>query len=133
MNSNNELGQILVGRGLVDETQLTAALDEEARTGTPLGRVLAARGLISENDLYEAQRELFSPDRAAVSVPDDAPVVALAPPPPPPVGEFTVEPVEETPFEEQYVEAEPLAVQEPTVEFDEVVSGDLEDPFGTDA
>jgi type IV pilus assembly protein PilB len=46
-----QLGEVLLDRGLVDESALLAALDEQAATGAPLGRVLVQRGALAESQL----------------------------------------------------------------------------------
>ena len=54
MTASNMIGQALIERGALDESALAAALDEEARTGTPLPALLARGGLVAEKDLVAA-------------------------------------------------------------------------------
>ncbi|WP_130649924.1 GspE/PulE family protein [Egicoccus halophilus] len=48
------LAQVLLGRGLLDESQLRAAVAEQQHTGHSLGRILVARGSLTEQQLLEA-------------------------------------------------------------------------------
>lgn len=71
-----QLGEILLEEGLVSETQLMAALDEQVVRGTSLGRVLVELGVLSEGQLVSAlaaqvgmqfvDLDTFPVDRAAV-------------------------------------------------------------------
>jgi len=54
-----ELGDILVARGLVTETDLARLLDNSRAKGLPLGALLVQQGSISEEDLLEALSEQF--------------------------------------------------------------------------
>jgi type IV pilus assembly protein PilB len=59
------LGQILLRKGLIDEDQLEEAIDEIALTQRPLGRILEERGWIEpaklhENLLYQTRLKLVS-------------------------------------------------------------------------
>jgi len=47
----NKLGEVLVGLGLIDESQLVAALGEQARWGNRLGETLVQLGYLSEAEL----------------------------------------------------------------------------------
>ena len=50
----NQLGDILLSRGLLSEDQLGTALAEQQRQGRSLGRVLVDLGMLSENQLVAA-------------------------------------------------------------------------------
>jgi type IV pilus assembly protein PilB len=49
-----QLGDILLGEGLVDANQLAAALEEQSQGGRPLGRVLIDGGVVTEAQLVRA-------------------------------------------------------------------------------
>ena len=49
-----QLGEVLLEEGLVNETQLMTALDEQIVRGTSLGRVLVELGILSEDQLVRA-------------------------------------------------------------------------------
>ncbi|TML57011.1 MAG: type II secretion system protein GspE [Actinobacteria bacterium] len=51
MAERNQLGSLLVDRGLVSRDQLGAALEEQSRSRKPLGRILVEQGTLSETDL----------------------------------------------------------------------------------
>jgi len=51
MSEDNQLGSLLIGRGLLSQEQLDAALAEQERTHRSLGRVLIEQGLVSEAGL----------------------------------------------------------------------------------
>lgn len=57
MSEVEQLGQLLVRRGLITPEALDAAVVEQERNGRPLGRVLIDRGAISEADLVRALAE----------------------------------------------------------------------------
>ena len=48
------LGEILVERGLIDETQLDNALQHKKEMGIKLGQALVSMGLVSEMDIADA-------------------------------------------------------------------------------
>jgi type IV pilus assembly protein PilB len=48
------IGNFLVSRGLLTQTALETALDEQARTNKSLGRILLDKGLVDEGDLMAA-------------------------------------------------------------------------------
>jgi len=52
-----QLGDILLGSGLVTEQQLTDAYDEHQRAGRALGRVLVEQGVLTESQLVAALAE----------------------------------------------------------------------------
>jgi type IV pilus assembly protein PilB len=52
-----QLGEVLLDRGMVDETTLLSALDEQAATGATLGRVLVQRGVLAESQLVSVLAE----------------------------------------------------------------------------
>ncbi|HEY3359479.1 MAG TPA: hypothetical protein VGQ83_39880 [Polyangia bacterium] len=52
--ARKKLGEILMQAGVVDETQLRAALTEQARWGGPLGRILVDMRIITEEALVQA-------------------------------------------------------------------------------
>jgi general secretion pathway protein E len=54
-----QLGDILVTRGLVSETDIARQLDNGRAKGQPLGMTLVQQGLITEEDLLQALSELF--------------------------------------------------------------------------
>ena len=51
MAERNQLGSLLVDRGLVSRDQLGAALEEQSRSRKSLGRILVEQGMLSETDL----------------------------------------------------------------------------------
>jgi serine/threonine protein kinase len=68
------LGEILVSDGLLAQTDLERALDEQQRTGKLLGRVLLDMGLVAQPDLLTAlakQQGLFDPAPARPPTPPD--------------------------------------------------------------
>lgn len=56
-HSGRLLGNLLLTRGFLVETELEYALARQARTGEPIGRVLVELELISERDLVELLAE----------------------------------------------------------------------------
>jgi general secretion pathway protein E len=54
-----QLGDILVARGLVSETDIARQLDNGRAKGEPLGMSLVQQGLITEEDLLQALSEQF--------------------------------------------------------------------------
>jgi type IV pilus assembly protein PilB len=73
-----QLGEILLTGGLVTESQLLAAMDEQTATGTSLGRTLVELGILSESQLVQALAQQvgmefvdldeYPVDRRAVSI-----------------------------------------------------------------
>ncbi|MBV8980065.1 MAG: type II secretion system protein GspE, partial [Acidimicrobiia bacterium] len=51
MPTRNQLGTLLLERGLVTEEQLDTALEEQRQSRKSLGRVLIDAGVVSESDL----------------------------------------------------------------------------------
>src|ERR1700722_11743638 len=51
MSEDNQLGSLLIARGLLTAEQLEAALEEQERSHRSLGRVLIDQGLVSEAGL----------------------------------------------------------------------------------
>jgi type IV pilus assembly protein PilB len=51
MSEDNQLGSLLIARGLLTPEQLDAALEEQERTHRSLGRILIDQGLVSEAGL----------------------------------------------------------------------------------
>jgi len=51
MSTRNQLGTLLLERGLVTEEQLETALEEQRQSRKSLGRVLIDAGIVSEGDL----------------------------------------------------------------------------------
>src|SRR4051812_2734846 len=51
MSEGNQLGALLLERKLLTREQLTAALEEQARSRKSLGRVLVDQGIVEEADL----------------------------------------------------------------------------------
>src|SRR5690606_3933966 len=49
-----QLGEVLLEEGLVNETQLMTALDEQIVRGSSLGRVLVELGILTEDQLVRA-------------------------------------------------------------------------------
>jgi hypothetical protein len=56
-HSGRLLGNLLVTRGFVTETELQYALSLQAESGSPIGQILVELGLITENDLVELLAE----------------------------------------------------------------------------
>ena len=54
MRKEPRLGEILVQAGVIDEFQLSAALEEHRRCGHRLGITLVRLGFLEENDLVRA-------------------------------------------------------------------------------
>jgi hypothetical protein len=52
-----QLGQILVGKGVVSEDQLRIALQEQGKTHQPLGRLLVRLGFLSEATIRDVLSE----------------------------------------------------------------------------
>lgn len=66
------LGEMLVAAGVLDDTQLQAALEEQQHWGEPLGRTLVQMGVLSEDVVVRAlSRQLGIPacDPAAIDLP----------------------------------------------------------------
>jgi type IV pilus assembly protein PilB len=81
MSEGNQLGALLVERGLITREQLRAALEEQARTRRSLGRILIDQRVVSEADLVAtlaAQIGLEYVDLAEVQV-DPTAVAAVSP------------------------------------------------------
>ncbi len=53
------IGEVLLAAGLISETQLTAALGEQARWGNRLGETLVQLGFLAERDLIRVLSERF--------------------------------------------------------------------------
>ncbi|TMK83610.1 MAG: type II secretion system protein GspE, partial [Actinobacteria bacterium] len=51
MSARNQLGTLLLERGLINQEQLDAALEEQRQSRKSLGRVLIDDGVVSESDL----------------------------------------------------------------------------------
>lgn len=51
---SNKIGELLITEGLVDESQLKKALDEQKKTKDSLGTILVKLGFVSETDLTNA-------------------------------------------------------------------------------
>jgi len=78
-----KLEDVLLKRGLVNETQVAAAAEESARTNTPTAFVLISHGHVSERDVYEAQRTVLAAQMGAVkNKAPDAPHAVPMPPAP---------------------------------------------------
>jgi len=75
MPGDNQLGSLLIARGLLDPEQLELALDEQQRTHRSLGRVLIERGLVSEAGLVSTLASQLGLDYVDLS---DHPVDAAA-------------------------------------------------------
>jgi len=56
-HSGRLLGNLLVTRGFIVETELNYALTRQATTGDPIGRILVDLGLITDRDLVELLAE----------------------------------------------------------------------------
>jgi cellulose synthase/poly-beta-1,6-N-acetylglucosamine synthase-like glycosyltransferase len=65
------LGELLVGRGIISQEQLDAALARHREVGDPLGQVLLASQAISRRALYEALGELWGVPVAEVDDVDE--------------------------------------------------------------
>jgi type IV pilus assembly protein PilB len=57
VDSGQRLGSLAVERGLVDEKQLQAAIEEEQRTGGLLARILIEQGVLGELEVAKLQSE----------------------------------------------------------------------------
>lgn len=72
------LGDFLVARGIAQDEEIAAALEEQRRTGSRLGEVLVHNGVVSEQELVALLSELFQlplvdlseyePDPAALEI-----------------------------------------------------------------
>lgn len=81
MSEGNQLGALLVERGLITREQLRAALEEQARTRRSLGRILIDQRMVSEADLVAtlaAQIGLEYVDLAEAQI-DPTAVAAVSP------------------------------------------------------
>jgi len=67
MSEDNQLGSLLIARGLVTREQLDAALEEQERTHRSLGRVLIEQGLVSEAGLVSTLASQLGLDYVDVS------------------------------------------------------------------
>jgi glycosyltransferase XagB len=65
------LGELLVGRGIISQEQLDAALARHREVGDPLGQVLLASEAIWRRALYEALGELWGVPVAEVDDVDE--------------------------------------------------------------
>ena len=65
------LGDLLVRRGLISETQLDAAIERHREVGEPLGQVLLGSSLLTRRALYDALGELWGVPVAAVDGVDE--------------------------------------------------------------
>src|SRR5207237_6254210 len=91
-----QLGRILIAAGLLSETQLAEALQEQEQTGRRLGEIIVRRGFISGPALANALAEQHggvlkteygfatglgghAAQKAAAEGPADAPTAALTP------------------------------------------------------
>jgi hypothetical protein len=52
-----QLGQILVGKGVISDDQLRIALQEQAKSHQPLGRLLVRLGFLSEATIRDVLSE----------------------------------------------------------------------------
>ena len=50
----SKIGEILVGQGLVNPTQITRALEEQRKSGGRLGTILVNLGLVKEIQILKA-------------------------------------------------------------------------------
>ncbi len=57
--SSKRIGEILIGRGRITESQVLDALMEQKLSGKFLGKILVDKGLICETELSEALGEQF--------------------------------------------------------------------------
>jgi len=62
------LGDLLIGGGLISQTELDAALEEQKITGGPLGKVLVRRGALSAVQLYRKLAEQWCLKASATGV-----------------------------------------------------------------
>ena len=58
------VGELLVAAGIIDEDQLAAALDEQARWGKRLGVTLIKMGMVEEAQLVRALASQWLPGRS---------------------------------------------------------------------
>ena len=58
--SQKKLGEILIGKGLITDEQLTEALTEQQRTNEFLGKILVKNNYLKEKDLLGALSEQFN-------------------------------------------------------------------------
>ena len=71
MSEDNQLGSLLIARGLLTPEQLEAALEEQERTHRSLGRVLIDQGLVC---LPSLRREVPPGFRVAIILEYEAPI-----------------------------------------------------------
>ena len=75
-----QLGDILLERGLIDESQLFAAYEEHQRAGRALGRVLVEQGVLTESQLVAALAQQIGLEFVDLNdYPVDASVIARVP------------------------------------------------------
>ena len=52
-NEDNRLGKILVKKGFIKESDLTAVLDDQRKSGAKIGTVLIQKGLVDKDKIWE--------------------------------------------------------------------------------
>jgi type II secretory ATPase GspE/PulE/Tfp pilus assembly ATPase PilB-like protein len=62
-----QLGQILVGKGVISDDQLRIALQEQGKTHQPLGRLLVRLGFLSEATIRDVLSENLGQERVELS------------------------------------------------------------------
>jgi type IV pilus assembly protein PilB len=67
MSEDNQLGALLIARGLLGQEALDAALEEQGRTHRSLGRILIDQGLVSEDNLVSTLASQLGLDYVDVS------------------------------------------------------------------
>src|SRR3954465_6395035 len=76
VGSQQHLGEVLVGQGLLSDADLQRALDVQSRTHDRLGRILMSLDLIRRRQLYPVLAEIWGmPFIDLVAEPPDADLV----------------------------------------------------------
>lgn len=127
-NSWRSVGEILVQRGLVSETDLDEAVAEEAQTDRRVADILVGRGLVTGHDITSALVEQFT----RFSGPNGADA-SQASPTAEPEPQYELEAVTEPEVKaEPEAEHEPYHVPEPSAEADPEVGAEAEPELEAD-
>jgi len=86
-----QLGELLAGEGLLTETELELALDEQRRTGRLLGQIVVDRGYVSAFSLARVLSAQHGVDLRTTAEPEPEPHLAAVPATWRPLGRLLVE------------------------------------------
>jgi hypothetical protein len=110
--SRRSLGELFVERGLISQSDLDLALEEQAATNRRLADILVRRGLVSGHDITSALMEQLGSAAPAVSQAPESTAEVIALPQPAPASEPETEPAPAAAVDE--VELAPAPEPEPT-------------------